>query len=152
MLGKDRYTVSERIDFYMDQVAEAGVVVSLSTAGSGFALDPPENQVVAAASPSGQTPIGVLLQPVEDIDYTTSARNWNKLVVAKGDKVPLLNNGWVVTDKIIGTPVAGQRAVLSSSGNIAAEAYNAAPSQLPVIGKFLSSKDENGFAKVQIQL
>ena len=101
-----------------------------------------------AASASGAAALGVLLNDVVDIDQTRQHLNWHKDEVQKGSKVTILTKGFVVTDKISGTPTAGQTAYLSASGLIKGTQDTGAPA----IGRFLSTKDADGYAKVAVNL
>ena len=77
----------------------------------------------------------------------------------KGGKVTLLRKGWVVTNQIDPgvTPTAGQTAYVGPSGyinntqknpQINRKVYNGGL----VIGEFASTKDEDGYAKVYVNL
>ena len=99
--------------------AEKGGCASLSTAGSGVALDSAENLVSYAASASGAVPMGILLQTVSPVlSATRDFINKSNLEVRPGDKVTLVRKGSLVTDMIIGTPAVGDIAYLAASGNI----------------------------------
>jgi hypothetical protein len=133
--------------------AERGGIVVISTVGSGVALDASENVVTYAADPSGKTPLGVLMQDVVNYDLTVRHANDHKQEVQTGGKVTVRDKCWVVTDWIFpgDTPTAGQTAYLQMSGYISNTA-GAAPADLntPKIGRFLSTKDEDGYAKVEL--
>ena len=156
-LKADRYEADTDISFFCDTLTgsgsttrmERGVVLSLYTAGSGAGMDSSKAIVRIAAQASGAIPIGVLMNDVVDLDLTRQKLNPYGDEVQKGGKVRLLKRGWVVTNKITGTPTAGARAYLGDSGVIRpTQGINEAP----MIGRFLSKLDENNFAKVEIQL
>ena len=89
-----------------------------------------------------------------NIDLTRQHLNQHKDEVQKGGKVTLLNKGWVVTSNIEGTdPNAGDVAYLAHSGNLATSNIGGddAGHQM-VVGRFLSDIDEDGYAKVYIDL
>ena len=125
-LKGDRYEFETTIDFFMNEVAERGGVVTLSTAGSGAALDQSAALVTYAAAQSGQVPIGILLNDMVNIDQTRQHINFHKNEMQKGGKVTLLKKGTVVTNRIDPgiTPTKGQIAFVgghnkSGSGALA---------------------------------
>jgi hypothetical protein len=147
-LKGDRFELDTDISYFMNETAVRGGVVSVSTQGSGAAMDSASALVVQAANPSGVAPLGILLNDVVDIDQTRQHLNWHKDEVQKGSKVTILTKGFVVTDRISGTPTAGQIAYVGSSGLISGTQATGAAA----IGRFLSTKDADGFAKVAVNL
>jgi len=159
-LKSDRHELQTDISFFMDEAAtRGGGVVLGSTTGSGAAMDQGKAVVTYAATPSGKVPVGLLLNDMVDIDLTRQHVNWHKDEVQKGGKVTLLQHGWVVTNAIdpADTIVAGQTAFVGNSGYLS----NGDPFYGPgggsasasgVVGRFLSSVDEDGYAKVFISL
>jgi hypothetical protein len=153
-LKADRNELDVDISFFMNETAEKGQIVSVSTAGSGAAMD----QSLALVSIQGATgsviPVGVLLNDVVDIDLTRQHINWHKDEVQKGGKVSILKKGYVVTDQIVGTPALGELAYLDdagATGNFATTAQ-VTDGVENVVGRFMSGLDEDGFAKVEINL
>lgn len=140
------------IDFFMNEVGNRGGIVSFSTMGSGAALDQAAALVTYAATASGKKPFGLLLCDMVNYDLTRQRLNENKYEVQKGGKVEVLRNGYVVTDQIASglTLVAGDTAYLGNGGRITNVNTGAAAS--PVVGQFLSGVDEDGYAKVEINL
>ncbi len=136
------------ISFYMNEVAERGGVVVLSTVGSGGAMDNGAALVTYAANPSGKLPIGFLMNDMVDVDLTKYFLNPNKDEVQKGSKVNLRTFGWLTTNFIKSgdTPVVGSKAYVDTNGKVTITQLN--PVQNPQIGVFLSAKDQDGFAKV----
>ena len=158
-LKADRYELQTDISFFCDEVTTRGGVVHLSGGGSGAAMDQGVNKVVTKALPQNtDVPIGILLNDVVNKDLTRTHLNQYKDEVQKGGKVTVLRKGYVVTDKISGTPTAGQWAVASANGtvsgvtnlDIANVASNSGENM--VVGKFLSSKDNDDYCKVEINL
>ncbi len=151
-LKGDSDTVQYDISFFMNEVAERGGIAVFSTAGSGIALDQSSALVTYAASPSGKVPLGMLVNDMVNVDLSKYQLNTYKDEVQKGGKVTLVRKGWRVTNKLEAsiTPTAGATAYLSNSGLITNANLGAAAT--PVVGKFLSTKDENGYAKVSIEL
>lgn len=154
-LKGDRYEVVQDVSFFMNEVADRGGVVCFSTAGSGAALDQAGALATYKAVISGSIPLGMLMNDVVNIDQTRQHLNWHKDEVQKGQKVRLMFEGWAVTNMIYPgqTPTAGQTAYLGHSGYIAStEIVGASNPESAAIGRFLSTKDEDGYAKVYVKL
>lgn len=156
-LKTDRSTLQTDISFFMNEAATRGGVVSLSTGGSGAAMDQGAALVTYAAQPSGKVAVGLLLGDMVNIDLTRQHLNQYKDEVQKGGKVALLQKGYVVTNNLEGTsPSAGDPAFMSHSGNIATSDTIADDSDANghgrIVGRFLSGVDEDGYAKVYIDL
>ena len=155
-LKTDRSTLQTDISFFMNEAATRGGVVALSTGGSGAAMDQGAALVTYAATASGKVPVGLLLNDMVNIDLTRQHLNQHKDEVQKGGKVTLLRKGYVVTDNIQGSPSAGDPAYVAHSGNLAASDLSNddsdADGSTRIVGRFLSSKDQDGYAKVYIDL
>ena len=156
-LKSDRNEVETDISFFMNEVATRGGVASISTVGSGAAMDQGGALVTYAALPSGKIPVGLLVNDMVNIDLTRQHINQHKDEVQKGGKVTLLRKGYVVTNNIEGTtPTAGAPAYVAHSGNLSiADLSNDdtdADGSTRVVGRFLSTVDEDGYAKVYIDL
>lgn len=145
-LKSDRYELQTDISFfYNDGAVTRGGVVVYDTAGSGASMDQGVNLVKYATT---GIPVGILLNDVVNKDLTRTHLNQHKDEVQKGGKVTVLRKGYVVTDKVTGSPSAGATAYRCTltAGNISAVASGNA------IGAFVSSKDEDGYAKVEVNL
>jgi hypothetical protein len=156
-LKTDRSTLQTDISFFMNEAATRGGVVALSTGGSGASMDNGAALVTYAALPSGKVPIGLLVNDMVNIDLTRQHLNQHKDEVQKGGKVTLLTKGWVVTSNLEGTdPNAGDAAFLAHSGNLSTTDLSAddtdADGSTRVVGRFVSDVDEDGYAKVFIDL
>lgn len=147
-LKPDRVELLTDISFFMNAVAERGGVVSISTGGSGVAMDDGNAVVAYAANASGAKPVGVLLNDVVNLDLTRQHINWHKDEVQIGGKVTVLQHGQVTTDQISGNPTAGSAAYVANSGQLSSTQATGAVQ----VGRFLSSKDADGFAKVLINV
>lgn len=151
-LKGDRYELQTDISFFMNEVAERGGVASLSTGGSGAAMDQSVALVSYATTGSGKMPVGILLNDMVNLDLTRQHINFYKDEVQKGGKVTLLRKGYVVTNKIQGAaPAAGDPVYVAHSGNMSKTDLVGHGTQ-PVIGSFLSGLDQDGYAKVEINL
>ena len=154
-LKTDRSTLQTDISFFMNEAATRGGVVALSTAGSGASMDNGTALVTYSALSSGVVPMGLLINDMVSIDLTRQHLNQHKDEVAKGGKVTLLTKGWVVTSSLEGTdPNGGDLAYLGHSGNIASSNVGGGADEGAglVVGRFLSDVDEDGYAKVFIDL
>ena len=156
-LKTDRSVLQTDISFFMNEAATRGGVASISTGASGAAMDNGAAVVTYAALPSGKVPVGVLLNDMVDIDLTRQHLNQHKDEVQKGGKVTLLQKGFVVTSNLEGTsPSAGDPAYLAHSGNLAvsdlANDDVDDDGSTRLVGRFLSGEDEDGYAKVFIDL
>ena len=156
-LKSDRNEVETDISFFMNEVATRGGIASISTVGSGAAMAQAGALVTYAALPSGKIPVGLLVNDMVNIDLTRQHINQHKDEVQKGGKVTLLRKGYVVTNNIEGTtPTAGAPAYVAHSGNLSiADLSNDdtdADGSTRVVGRFLSTVDEDGYAKVYIDL
>jgi hypothetical protein len=152
-LKGDRNEIVTDISFFMNETATRGGIVCLSTAGSGSALDQSSALVTYAAAVSGQVPIGMLMNDMVNVDQSKYRINVHKDEVQQGGKVCVMQKGFAVTDMITGTPTAGQMGYLGPSGYITptsqvvdSTGYN------QKIGRFLSTKDEDGYAKFFVDL
>lgn len=156
-LKSDRFEFQTDVSFFMNEVAERGGIVSYGagTSPSGAAMDSALNLVTYVANPSGKVPVGLLLNDMVNIDLTRQHINWHKNEIQKGGKVTVLRKGYVVTNQIStsGTPTAGAYAYLAESGLISTsgKALSLDAGAQP-IGRFMSSKDSDGYAKVEINL
>jgi hypothetical protein len=150
--GDYQFHCESDVTFFMNEVGNRGGVVSFSTPGSGAALDQSAALLTYAAVASGSKPFGVLMGDMVNIDLTRQHLNQHKHEYQKGSKVEVMTKGWVVTDQIASglTIVGGEKAYLSNGGRFT----NVFVSELvtPTVGRFLSKADEDGYAKVQINL
>lgn len=154
-LKTDRIHIDSQIDFFMNETAERGGIVCMSTVGSGAAMDQAEQLATYAANPSGEATLGVLMCDVVNLDLTRQHENWHKEEVQKGGKVTIWNKCTVVTDMIYPgvTPTAGQRAYVAHSGYIAnSKVVGDSSTADPVVGRFQSTKDEDGYCKISVNV
>ena len=169
-LKADRNELDVDISFFYNAgTAERGGVVSITSVGSGAAMDQGVNLVKYKAAgaamdqaaalvsykqgAAGVIPVGVLLNDVVNLDLTRQHINWHKDEVQKGGKVSILKKGYVVTNNITGTPTAGALAYLDdlTAGNLTVKA-NVDTTEYISVGRWMSSLDEDGYAKVEINL
>jgi len=155
-LKTDRIHIDSQIDFFMNEVAERGGLAVVSTVGSGSAMDQAKQLATCTyTSTSGVRPLGVLMCDVVDIDLTRQHENWHREEVVKGGKVTIWSKGTVVTNRVYPgvSPTAGQLAYVAPSGFFTNSKFHADQTDANhVVGRFLSTKDEDGYAKVSVNL
>ena len=152
-LKMDRQVDASELGYFVNEVAERGNIVSIQTGGSGIALDSPANVAYVAAGASGVKPLGMLLTDMVDVDVTRQSVNWFKDQSQIGSKASIMTKGWVVTNRVTGTPTAHQLAALGPSGTVTGVAVGtASAATAPIVGTFRSGLSEEGFAKVYIDL
>ena len=143
-LAPSRQNLQDEVHFAMNVVAERGVVVSHSaTAGE-----------VTLANPTGATtsPIGVLLDDVESMNFDRHGEYRNRMVVDVGSVVGIAAKGDYETNMITGAPSAGVPAYLHLDGNISPTQLTDGITLAPQVGKFRTGLNANGFALVHFDL
>lgn len=155
-LKADRYEESTDISFfYTAGTATRGGVVCLDLlSASGAALDQGDNTVSYQAAAASDVPVGVLLNDVVNKDLTRTHMNYYKDEIQQGGKVTVMTRGWVVTNNVDGTPSPGDTAYASDTvaGNFSNSAADATASGNLAVGRFMSAKDDDGYAKVYVNL
>jgi len=155
-LKADRYEESTDISFFYNAgTATRGGVVCLAELGaSGAAMDQGVNKVSYQAATTSDVPVGILLNDVVNKDLTRTHLNQYKDEVQQGGKVTVLTRGWVVTSNVQGTPGPGDVAYASNSvaGSVGNTADDATGSGNLAIGRWMSSKDVDGYAKLYVNL
>tara|TARA_R110002051_G_scaffold272081_1_gene332608 strand:- start:1977 stop:2465 length:489 start_codon:yes stop_codon:yes gene_type:complete len=159
-LKADRHEAVTDISFFMNETAERGTVVVHSTAGSGSAMDDSNALVTIPTTASGTHPAGMLLNDMVNIDLTRQHLNQHQDEVQKGGKVTLLKEGWVVTNKleVNSKPTVGAPAYYASSGLLSTTNPEAGVpatflgTENARVGRFLSTEDADGYAKVYIDI
>lgn len=150
-LRGQRNHLDSKIGYFMNETATRGGFVVQSTSGSGIAMDQAGAVATYAAAPSGKRPLGVLMCDVVNNDLTRQKGNAHKEEVQINGKVTIWSKGYVVTNMIYPgvTPAAGANAYLAHSGLIHTSDVIGG-NQL--VGRFDSTKDEDGYAKVDFNL
>lgn len=168
-LKPDRNEESTDISFFMNAVMERGGVCTYRTAGSGAAMDQAEASVYPTGSTaSGTSPAGILLCDMVNKDLSQTHLNWHKDEVQLGGKVTLLRRGIVTSNVIRSTAVPAVGApvyynpgthgsytntfMLDSTGVVGTDGRVSGVQRVPPVGTWLSTKDEDGYAKVYINI
>ena len=142
-------------DRFMNETATAGVIVVSATgvAGSGQAMDSFSQLVTVAANPSGRFPAGVLLNNVVNKDLTQTSLSPLNGETQIGSKVTIARKGVLVTNALAAGSATGilpgQPAYLGPTGTFSNTQLN---SGYPRVGTFDSRIDQDGYAKVQIDV
>lgn len=154
-LKPDRNILETDISLVCNDVHSKGAVLVYGTAASGVGIETP-GIASLVSNPSGYKVAGLSLANFVDIDQTRYHRNFHKDEQVIGEKAPLLRKGYVVTDMIVASPGtinAGANAYLSTDGKLTATvSATGGEVATPKVGTFASKKDENGYAKVYIEL
>lgn len=140
------------ISFFLNETAERGLILTFSTMGSGQALDQSQALLTVSANPSGKVPAGILLNDMVDVDQSRYKLNEYKDEVQKGGKVTVAKRGEFLTNRLAPgiAPTTAQVAYLVGSGLISNASTNV--TLHPPIGRFTSTVDEDGYAKVELNL
>jgi len=173
----DRVVTIDEISFIATQPAVAGQVAVYDTqttghgVGQGINGGEPQCAPVGTGSPASGTKLaGVYLTDVVNIyNYALLAdgagasglaqgigdpslqrlhRNWQKTEQVVGENAYLLKDGKIWTNRVNGTPAAGDPAYVGANSNLQNTQVNA----IPQVGKFETSKDTDGYAKVVIKI
>ncbi len=145
--------VADKCDLVATGVASAGMVGCYSTATSGTGFGDTAGKVSFASSPSGLKPVGLLMHEVVNIDTTLYRLNPYKDEINIGSRCRLMRKGWVNTDKVTGSPTAGDDAYLTTAGVLTPTVSSTGGTvATPLVGKFETAKDESGYAQVAIDL
>jgi hypothetical protein len=153
-LKPDRnYDKRVELRYHMHEVAERGVVVVFdnSTSGAGAGMDDAGSRVKLPDNDngSGEKPAGILVCDVVNKDLTQTHLNAHKDEVQLGSKVTVVRGGVLVTDRLETglSPAAGDAAYFTQNGLLSMDATNSTK-----IGTFLTAKDTDGFAAVEVNL
>jgi hypothetical protein len=151
---RDYNLIDDISHFWVDDTnsVQNGGVASVVTAGSGVSLDDGKNVVKYVATPSGAAPMGALLQPVTYYAGSRVFMNFHNGEIRPGQKCTLVRKGWIVTNMVSGTPTAGAAAYLAENGKVSPTQMSFDDGKAPKVGRFETTKDADGFAKVYIDL
>ncbi len=152
-LKGNRHIRETDITMTLNDVAEPGVTLVYSTAGSGIALGDIAGVTSLSTSPYGKKVHGVLLQNFVNINQSLYHRNFHKDEQVIGERANVLRRGWVVTNKILGTPNPGDKAYLAASGLVTPTVdAGGGVTASPLVGEFAGLKDADGYAKLNVNL
>ena len=146
-LRPDRQEHLTDLSFFMNEVAERGLIVTHNTGGSGAAMDD-SSATVQVATATNEDPAGVLLNDVVNLDLTRQHLNYMQDEVQIGSKVLLLRRGTIVTDQVAAgiTITVGGQAYFDANGQFTT---GTASDQ---VGRFLSTADADGYVKIAVDI
>ena len=135
-----------RIKYFMNEIAEQGVVLILDSPG-GEGMDNPEASVSLPAGATG-VPAGVLMNDVVNLSLTRQHLNQHKDEVQIGNKVDVIVRGVVRTNmvKTGDTPSAGDAAYYTAAGEFTTTSAS------DQVGRFVSPLDAEGYAEIEISI
>jgi hypothetical protein len=155
-LKADRYEKATDISHFYSAgaVTRGGVVVLDNVNASGAAMDQAANKVKYKAATTTDIVRGILLNDVVSKDQTQTHLDIYKNEVPLNGKVTIMTEGYVVTNKITGTPAPGDPAYAdgTTAGNLINTADDAVASGNLRVGRFDTNKDADGYAKVSVNL
>lgn len=144
-LAPSRQNLQDEVHFAMAVASERGVIVSHTTNAG---------EVSSLVSPTGAntSPIGILLDDVEAMNFDRHGEYRNRMVVDVGSVVGIAAKGDYETNMVTGTPTAGNPAYLHASGYVSPTQLTDGITAAPQVGKFRTALNANGFALVHIDL
>ena len=144
-LSPRRNPLMDEVHFAMAVASERGVICS-HTSNAG--------EVSNLVSPTGvgTAPVGLLLDDVEAMNFDRHGEYRNRNVVDVGSVVGLSAKGDYETNNVVGTPSPGDVAYLAASGWVSPTQLTDGVTPAPVVGRFRTAKNANGFALVHIDL
>ena len=144
-LSPRRQQLMTEVHFAMAAASERGVIVC-HTSNAG--------EVTNLANPTGvgTAPVGIMLDDVEAMNFDRHGEYRNRMVVDVGSVVGVGVKGDYETNLVVGTPAPGDKAYLAASGWISPVQLTDGVTPAPLVGKFRTSKNANGFALVHIDL
>lgn len=155
-LKADRHEEATDISFFYNAgtASRGGIALFDGASASGAAMDQGRNRCKYAVATATDVPVGILLNDVVNKDLTRTHLNQYKDEVQQGGKVTLLTRGWVVTNMLSISPAPGQPAYASmaTAGYISNFASTAQASGNLAIGRWMSNKDADGYAKLAVNL
>jgi hypothetical protein len=148
-LKADRIEAYTDISFFCNTLSERGGIAVHVTGGSGVAMDDSNAVVAYSSNQSGTLPAGLLLNDVVNYDLTRQHINWHRDEVQVGSKVTLLRQGQVTTNMLVSgvAPTVGADAYYGVNGLLTTVSTNSVK-----VGRFLGSKDADGYVKVDINI
>ncbi len=139
------------ISFFMNEVAERGRIVTFdigSVSGAGAAMDDANALVQVPTTTGDGTAAGLLVNDVVNLDLTRQHLNQHQDEVQVNSKVTVATRGEYLTNVLLAgdNPAAGNPAYFGVSGQFTTSTGSA------IVGRFLSSRDEDGYVKVDINI
>lgn len=143
-----KYDEGSDIAYVLNEVAEKGIVVTYVTGSGGTGKPGDSNNIVQIPTNASGVPVGVLATDVVSIDLS----RYNHVARYHRDEVPvcspvtIVTDGYVYTDMVSGTPVAGQSAYYTTGGLLTATNTGSV-----VVGRFRGTVDGDGYVGVDVK-
>lgn len=147
------------VGYFITSTGQQGQLVFAATTAApvGMGLDDTNSRVEVVNAVSGRVPVGLLLDDVVNIDLSKYALNTAKNEVQIGSKASIATEGEFVTN-CLGAGAAPATGVVYPTNAFAGPSgffFHQAgfvASGYPLVGKFLTGRDSEGFAKISIGL
>jgi len=146
-LRPDRQEHLTDLSFFMNEVAERGIIVTHLSAGSGAAMDD-SSATVQVPNNTTELPAGLLLNDVVNLDLTRQHLNYNQDEVQIGSKVLLLRRGTIVTDQV----TASQTIAPGAAAHFDTNGVFTTGTDSAQVGRFLSTYDADGYVKIAVDI
>lgn len=148
--GLRKYDEGTDIAHVLNEVAEAGIVVIHNyPTSSGTGKPGDANNILDVPTNASGAPLGILVTDVVSIDlsrYNHIAR-FHRDEVNVCSPVTVVTHGYVYTNKVSGTPAAGDSAYYTVGGLVTPTNTGSV-----VVGKFRGKKDADGYAGVDVNV
>jgi len=146
-LGPNRHVYQYvRPLFAVNAAQERGGILCADTSTAGQAL------YVVSPTGSDVRPLGLQMDDVESMNFDRHPEYLQRNVVDIGSVVGICNKGEFQTNLIVGTPAQGQKMYLHPTGYVGPSQLTDGLNPAPLVGKFLSAKDANGYAHVLVDI
>jgi hypothetical protein len=152
-LKPDREVIQTNVRYRI----ETGVDVTrghvlIADATDGVAAVPTTLPTLASTILAYGGVVGLLLDDVENVDWTTTPQIWTRNVQPRGSEISVLTKGRVKTDVIPTgvTPAQGELAYLADNGEVSNVAHVAGSGF--VVGRWASAPDADGYAHLDFDI
>jgi hypothetical protein len=144
-LKESRQVYATNIDFAASGAMERGGIACTIPWADGLVYYP---------TGSGQVPVGILLEDIEDLNPMTTPQYLQRNVSPLGSMVGIATEGEFWTDMIDTTPTykTGEKLYLIGSGKLTNYTPGDAAVDRWVIGICLEGKDSNNYIKIRLNM
>jgi len=152
-LKPDRKINDTNVALVCGVVANEGEIAVYTTPHQSGGMGTSNGTCTIAANPSGYHVAGVMLANFVSIDSTKYHKNFHNNELLLNEKAPLATDGWVLTNKYVGSPTVGATAYLSSSGSVTPTVHaTGGTAATPKVGRFESIPDEDAYVKLSFKI
>jgi hypothetical protein len=149
--GWKNYNSGEEIGGGLEYIGSAGTLAPTNVVSQRYGVT-----AKVVASTTGETPIGLTLYDVKDVDENGELLKYRPRKAAElqavipGQAVPVVTRGIFLIQGVLGTPTVGGTAYAGISGQITASTGSGIANV--AIGKFLGAADTNNETLVKLAL